>query len=61
MRDRDGRRQLEEGEAMTQAEAKMRILAEWRTWISVMVLRNAHPDATRFSAALSMIEIFRSG
>jgi nitrogen regulatory protein PII-like uncharacterized protein len=29
--------------------------------ISVMVLRNAHPDATRFSAVLSMIEIFRSG
>jgi hypothetical protein len=29
--------------------------------LSVMVLRNSHPDATRFSAALSMIEIFRSG
>jgi hypothetical protein len=27
----------------------------------LMVLRNAHPDATRFSAVLSMIEIFRSG
>jgi hypothetical protein len=32
-----------------------------RRRLSVMVLRNAHPDATRFSAALSMIEIFRSG
>src|SRR3982074_2157410 len=29
--------------------------------ISVMVLRNSHPDATRFSAALSMIEIFDLG
>jgi hypothetical protein len=28
---------------------------------SVMVHRNSHPDATRFSAILSMIEIFRSG
>jgi hypothetical protein len=28
------RRQLEaKGEAMTQAEAKIQILAEWRTWI----------------------------
>jgi hypothetical protein len=26
--------------------------------LSVMLLRNSHPDATRFSAALSMIEIF---
>ncbi len=29
--------------------------------LSVMVLRNSHPDATRFSAALSMIEIFDLG
>src|SRR3979490_2209030 len=29
--------------------------------ISVMVLRNSHPDATRFGAALSMIEIFDLG
>jgi hypothetical protein len=28
--------------------------------IRLMVLRNSHPDATRISAALSMIE-FRSG
>jgi hypothetical protein len=28
---------------------------------SVMVLRNSRPDTTRFSAALSMVEIFRSG
>jgi hypothetical protein len=32
-----------------------------RRRLSVMALRNSHPDATRFSAALSMIEIFRSG
>src|SRR3982074_3932019 len=29
--------------------------------LSVMVLRNSHPDATWFSAALSMIEIFDLG
>jgi len=32
-----------------------------RRRLSVMVLRNPHPDATRFSAALSMIEIFDLG
>jgi hypothetical protein len=32
-----------------------------RRRLSVMVLRNSHPDATRFSAARSMIEIFRPG
>src|SRR5712672_3444115 len=32
-----------------------------RRRLSVMVLRNSHPDATRFSAALSMIEIFDLG
>src|SRR5258705_1327259 len=32
-----------------------------RRRLSVMVLRNPHPDSTRFSAALSMIEIFDLG
>jgi hypothetical protein len=32
-----------------------------RRRLSVMVLRNSHPDATWFGAALSMIEIFDLG
>jgi hypothetical protein len=39
------------GEAMTQAEAKMRILAEWRTWIG-------HQRATGFNTTAEALVFF---
>ncbi len=37
---------------MTQAEAKMRILAEWRTWVGHrQVIEQNHPDLLSFESS----------